>query len=225
MTRDIHVLIWWIRVCLIIAGLGTTAVPALYAFSPWRARRFGQIFMLQAICFAAAVDLTVLFTYWTPRDILVQFLIETVVFTAIAISSSALAVIMWRMNHPKKKGNTLTEATPLLTNRFYDFLKFLAQILLPALATLYFALAGIWHLPSAEQVVGTITSVDAFLGLLLSVSTKTYVNSGAKYAGMLEVHNGEDGSELHLKSVNPVALTTQQDVTFKVNRVEKPTLP
>lgn len=56
----------------------------------------------------------------------------------------------------------------------YDFLKWCAQILLPAFGTLYFALAQIWGLPYSEQIVGTITAVDAFLGALLGISTMRY---------------------------------------------------
>jgi len=56
----------------------------------------------------------------------------------------------------------------------YDFLKWVAQFLLPAVGTLYFALANIWNLPNGEQVVGTITAVDAFLGVLLGISSNAY---------------------------------------------------
>ena len=52
----------------------------------------------------------------------------------------------------------------------YNTLKWIAQIALPALGTLYFALAQIWGLPFGEQIVGTITAIDAFLGALLKVS-------------------------------------------------------
>lgn len=62
----------------------------------------------------------------------------------------------------------------LLTNKAYDILKWIAQYLLPALGTLYFALSAIWGLPYGEQVVGTITAIDAFLGALLGVSTAQY---------------------------------------------------
>ena len=58
-----------------------------------------------------------------------------------------------------------------MSNKVYDVLKFIAQIVLPAVATLYFALASIWGLPYGEQIVGTITAVDAFLGALLGIST------------------------------------------------------
>lgn len=61
-----------------------------------------------------------------------------------------------------------------MSNKVYDVLKWVAQVLLPAIATLYFALAGIWGLPFGEQVVGTITAVDTFLGVILHVSTKNY---------------------------------------------------
>ena len=61
-----------------------------------------------------------------------------------------------------------------MSNKVYDVLKFIAQILLPAIGTLYFALARIWNLPYAEQIVGTITAVDAFLGAMLGISTMQY---------------------------------------------------
>ena len=50
----------------------------------------------------------------------------------------------------------------------------MAQLLLPAMGTLYFALASIWRLPYGEQVVGTITAVDTFLGVILGITTAQY---------------------------------------------------
>lgn len=64
-----------------------------------------------------------------------------------------------------------------MSNKVYDALKYVAQIVLPALATLYFALAQIWGLPYAEQIVGTITAVDAFLGAVLRITTIKYEKS------------------------------------------------
>lgn len=62
----------------------------------------------------------------------------------------------------------------VLSNKWYDVLKWIAQYFLPALGTLYFALAGIWGFPYGEEVVGTITAVDTFLGVLLGISTVQY---------------------------------------------------
>ncbi len=61
-----------------------------------------------------------------------------------------------------------------IDNKTYDILKWIAQYLLPAIGTLYFALAGIWGFPYGEEVVGTVTAVDAFLGVVLGISTAQY---------------------------------------------------
>lgn len=61
-----------------------------------------------------------------------------------------------------------------LNNKVYDTLKWIAQYLLPAVGALYFALSQIWGLPYGEQIVGTITAIDAFLGAILGISTMNY---------------------------------------------------
>lgn len=62
-----------------------------------------------------------------------------------------------------------------MSNKTYDILKWVTQFLLPGLGTLYFALAGIWGLPYGEQIVGTITAVDMFLGVIIGISSKNYM--------------------------------------------------
>ncbi len=62
----------------------------------------------------------------------------------------------------------------MFNNKTYDALKWIAQYLLPALGTLYFALSGIWGFPYGEQIVGTITAVDTFLGVILGISSAKY---------------------------------------------------
>lgn len=61
-----------------------------------------------------------------------------------------------------------------MSNKVYDVLKWIAMYFLPAIGTLYFALSGIWNLPYGEQVVGTITAVDTFLGVILGISNAQY---------------------------------------------------
>ena len=65
-----------------------------------------------------------------------------------------------------------------MSNKVYDILKYITQIVIPAVATLYFALAGIWGFPYGEQIVGTITAVDAFLGAVLKLSSDSYYGEG-----------------------------------------------
>lgn len=64
----------------------------------------------------------------------------------------------------------------IMNSKVYDCLKWIAMVVLPAIGTLYAALAGIWGLPYGEQIVGTIMAVDTFMGVVLGVS-------GAKYKG------------------------------------------
>lgn len=67
-----------------------------------------------------------------------------------------------------------------ISNKTYDILKWVAQILLPAIGTLYFALSKIWGFPYAAEVVGTISAIDAFLGAILGISTLEYNKEKAK---------------------------------------------
>jgi len=61
-----------------------------------------------------------------------------------------------------------------MTNKTYDILKYIALIVLPAIATLYSAVAGIWGLPYAEQIPATIMAIDTFMGVLLKISSDNY---------------------------------------------------
>lgn len=62
----------------------------------------------------------------------------------------------------------------IMNNKVYDVLKWIAMYLLPAFGTLYFALSGIWGLPYGEEIVGTITAIDTFLGVILGISSAQY---------------------------------------------------
>lgn len=61
-----------------------------------------------------------------------------------------------------------------IPDRVYDILKWVALIVLPAIATLYGVLASIWGFPYGDQIVATITAIDTFMGALLGVSTYKY---------------------------------------------------
>lgn len=63
----------------------------------------------------------------------------------------------------------------IFNDRVYDILKWIALVVLPACGTLYFALAQIWGFPYGQEIVGTITAVDAFLGAILGISNAIYL--------------------------------------------------
>ena len=62
----------------------------------------------------------------------------------------------------------------MMSNKIYDVLKWITMVVLPAIATLYNVLAGIWGLPLAEQIPDTITAVVTFLGIALGISSAQY---------------------------------------------------
>lgn len=61
-----------------------------------------------------------------------------------------------------------------LSNKVYDVMKWVVVIVLPAVATLYAALGGIWGLPLVTEITGTITAVDTFMGAILMISSANY---------------------------------------------------
>lgn len=66
-----------------------------------------------------------------------------------------------------------------MSNKTYDVLKWIALVVLPAIAIFYESIAGIWGLPFAEQIPDTIVVVDLFLGTLLGVSSEAYKKNNA----------------------------------------------
>lgn len=109
----------------------------------------------------------------------------------------------------------------MITGKTYDFLKFCALVAFPSLGTFYFALAGIWGFPAAEQVVGTIVAVDAFLGVILQISSTKYASSDAQFDG--DVHVSTDGQGRYVYSLelnDDPELTTIEEkdkLVFKVH--------
>ena len=69
----------------------------------------------------------------------------------------------------------------MMSNKVYDVMKWIAMYLIPAVGTLYFALAGIWNFPYGEEIVGTLTAVDTFLGVILGISTAKYNRQSEEY--------------------------------------------
>lgn len=105
-----------------------------------------------------------------------------------------------------------------LSSDAYDALKWIAQIFLPALGALYFAIATIWGLPLAEQIVGSITAVDAFLGILLGISTKSYWANTDNKAGILHIDTSDPSADKYLfEAHTPLStLASKSAVTFRV---------
>lgn len=79
----------------------------------------------------------------------------------------------------------------ILPNKWYDVLKWVAQILLPALASFIIGFGQIWdgiiNIPYPAEIAATVTLIDTFLGVLLGISSSNY------YKGDAEKGNADEG--------------------------------
>lgn len=108
--------------------------------------------------------------------------------------------------------------TPLLGDSAYNIVKKSATIILPALATLYFALGQLWNFPEPEKVVASITAVNTFLGVVVQVSKKSYYASGDQYAGEIQVQNVGDRKVASLVvNGDPEDILSMTEATFKIS--------
>lgn len=112
--------------------------------------------------------------------------------------------------------------TPIFRNETYDRVKTAVQVVLPALATLYYAIATIWGLPSPEEIVATITAVTTALGVVLRVSSKQFAASEAKNDGVIEHSVNEAGTPIFslVLNGNPYDLIHRDKITFQVKPVD-----
>jgi hypothetical protein len=110
-----------------------------------------------------------------------------------------------------------------LSDKWYSILKWITQIVLPAAATLYLTIGGLWNLAEPEKVAATIVAVDTFLGVVLMLATNSYNKSDAKFDGAIDIQQGAgEGTKLYSLSLNdhPDVLDGKDAVVFKVNKQE-----
>lgn len=110
----------------------------------------------------------------------------------------------------------MAENNSMLSNHTYDILKWIAQILLPSLGTLYFTLSSLWNLPFTNEVIGTITAIDTFLGFLLERSSATYQGDG-----VMMIDKSDQAVDVYRMELNsPIEdLDSKDSVTFKVKNL------
>lgn len=109
----------------------------------------------------------------------------------------------------------------ILGNTTYDTMKYTTEIILPGIGALYFALAQIWGLPNAEEVVGSLAALTVFLGLLVGYSRKSYNHSDAKFDGEMVIEDNADGTGTMFSldlSTPPEDMEQMHELKFRVNR-------
>jgi hypothetical protein len=106
----------------------------------------------------------------------------------------------------------------MLSDSAYNVVKKSATIVFPALSALYIAIAQIWNLGHVDQVVGTLTAVNTFFGLIIQLSKKSYYASSAPYVGEIHVKNeGERKVFSLVVDGDPEELENMSSANFKIN--------
>ena len=116
-------------------------------------------------------------------------------------------------------GDHSVKSTSLVGNTTYDVLRNITQMGLPALGTFYFTIAPFWHLPFANEVVGSLAALTVLLGVFLAISRKTYKNDETRFEGTLNIDPSAADPNLMAVELNkPVTDSIQgkKEVTFKV---------
>lgn len=106
-----------------------------------------------------------------------------------------------------------------LSDKAYNVLKWMAQIVLPALATFYLTIGALWELPQPEKVAATIVALDTFLGVILLITTNSYNNSDARFDGTLNITQLPNRKvfEIDLGDNTPEAVQEKDEFVLKVN--------
>lgn len=113
-----------------------------------------------------------------------------------------------------------------LSNKSYDNAKFIVQIVLPALGVLYASLALLWGFPEAEKVVGSITAIALFLGLVLKISDKGYTPPGTPVGNftVVDTQDGHKTVKLDLER-DPEEFITNDVISFNMRRETEEVAP
>ena len=107
-----------------------------------------------------------------------------------------------------------------MPNNVYDFLKWAVLIAIPAFGTFYSIMAGVWHLPYANEVGTTCLAVATLLGSLIGIATRNYNKSDSKFDGTLVISNAanpEVPTNYNFNVGDLDALEQKGEVTLKVD--------
>lgn len=111
----------------------------------------------------------------------------------------------------------------ILNSRFYDILKSIAQVWLPALGALVFTFTDVWGLNYGPQIVGTITAVDAFLGIGLGISSRVYNTSDKAFDGDIVVDTRDPEKDTYVLNLGiPIdQISNQKNVNLRVTKASE----
>lgn len=111
-----------------------------------------------------------------------------------------------------------------LSNNTYNNFKFVVQIFLPASGVLYASLSEFWGFPKVQEVVGTISALALFLGIILRISSASYAAAAptGTPVGSFIVKEDVEGKKTVTLSLeeDPADFIGRENITFKVEKAQ-----
>lgn len=103
-----------------------------------------------------------------------------------------------------------------MTNRAYNRLKLILQLVLPAFGAFYFGLAEIWNLPYGTEVVGSLAVINVFLGVIVTTMSNRYWSSDVPYSGDLVRVDSDNGPVLGVELSDDLnSIMSREMVVFR----------
>lgn len=78
-----------------------------------------------------------------------------------------------------------------ISNKTYDTLKWVAIIVIPALATLVLTVGKIWGLPYYDNIGATISAIGLFIAAIIGVSSTTYTDEMTEEEALQAIEESE----------------------------------
>lgn len=108
----------------------------------------------------------------------------------------------------------------VFSNKWYDRLKWIQMIFLPAISAAILALNVQWDIPNQDRIVGTIVVVATLMGALLQKSSSDYEG-----AGDLVITTDPVDGEMYLSAdlnEHPDAFKNKANVTLNIRKQDVP---
>lgn len=107
-----------------------------------------------------------------------------------------------------------------MTNKLYERLKIVHQIIIPLSAFAYLIVGSLFDFTHVKDVLSVYVILSSLLGVFLAISSRRYHSNGESYDGIMNVVEDEDGIvySFVMKDVDMEELGNKKTITFQVRR-------
>ena len=109
-----------------------------------------------------------------------------------------------------------------LPSKWYNAIKFLVTVVIPASITFIAVLGPIWEWDNITKITATLAAIAALLGTLIGISSRNYNNDESRFVGETWLAPTEEGwkrvFDVQAEEIDP----DRNELTFKVVNNQTP---